>query len=68
MKPNYLIHQAVHLGEGTIVEDYCIIGVPPRGSKEGELDTKIGNSAIIRSHSVIYAGNQIVKNSRLAIK
>jgi len=59
MKSNYVIHQAVHLGDGTIVEDYCIIGVPPRGSKEGELDTIIGSNALIRSHSVIYAGNQI---------
>jgi len=33
--------------------------VPPRGYKEGDLETVIGKRAHIRSHTVIYAGNKI---------
>lgn len=53
------IFKNVQLGENVTVEDYVIIGVPPRGRKDGELETTIGNNAIIRSHTVIYAGNCI---------
>jgi acetyltransferase-like isoleucine patch superfamily enzyme len=49
----------VQLGKNVIVEDYVIIGAPPMGKKEGELKTVIGDDAVIRSHSVVYAGNSI---------
>lgn len=52
----------VTLGDGSVVEDYCIVGSPPRGKKAGELLTIIGKGAIIRSHTVIYAGNRIGDN------
>lgn len=39
--------------------EFCIIGEPPRGKKTGELETRIGARAVIRSHTVIYAGNVI---------
>ena len=55
----YHIYPNVHLGLDSVIEDFCIIGVPPRGKKEGELRTIIGEKAQIRSHTVIYAGNQI---------
>ena len=58
----YIIYQGVELGEGSVVEDYSIVGTPPRGKKDGELPTIIGAGAVIRSHSVIYAGNTIGKN------
>lgn len=38
---------------------FVIIGEPPRGKKAGELETRIGAHAVIRSHSVIYAGSVI---------
>ena len=53
------IYEGVILGEDALVEDFCIVGVPPRGAKAGELDTRIGDGAVIRSHTVIYAGNVI---------
>lgn len=53
------IHEGVVLGEGALVEDFCLVGVPPRGRSEGELPTRIGPGACIRSHTVIYAGNTI---------
>ena len=49
----------VQLGAGAVIGDCCIIGEPPRGKKPGELDTRIGARAGIRSHTVIYAGNVI---------
>lgn len=54
-----IIHAGVKLGKNVVVEDYCIIGVPPRGAKDGELETIIGDDSVIRSHTVIYAGNKI---------
>jgi acetyltransferase-like isoleucine patch superfamily enzyme len=38
---------------------FVIIGEPPRGKISGELETRIGARALIRSHTVIYAGNRI---------
>jgi len=54
-----IIHAGVKLGKNVVIEDYCIIGVPPRGHKDGELETIIGDDSVIRSHTVIYAGNKI---------
>lgn len=49
----------VHLGANAVVDAFVIVGEPPRGTEPGELETIIGARAIIRSHSVIYAGNRI---------
>lgn len=52
----------VSLGDPCTIEDFCLIGVAPRGASEGELPTRIGEGAVIRSHTVIYAGNDIGRN------
>jgi len=57
-----LIHPNVVLGKNCIIEDFAIIGVPPRGFSSGEIETVIGDNAVIRSHTVIYAGNKIGGN------
>ena len=49
----------VNLGEGATIGNFCLIGEPPRGKKPGELETRIGARAVIRSHTVVYAGNLI---------
>lgn len=49
----------VTIGKGENLEQPCIIGKPPRGMKEGELQTIIGNRATIRPFTTIYAGNKI---------
>lgn len=59
---NYKICPNVQIGKNAVIEDFVIIGVPPRGKKEGELSTVIGDDAVIRSHTVIYAGNRIGNN------
>ena len=58
----YIAYRGVTLGSGSTVEDYCIIGTPPRGAADGDLPTIIGDGAVIRSHTVIYAGNVIGRN------
>ncbi len=57
-----IIHTNVRFGKNCVVEDFAIVGTPPRGYKEGELETSIGDNAVIRSHTVIYAGNRIGSN------
>ena len=52
----------MHLGDGSIVGDFAIIGVPPQGHSPGDIETRIGSNALIRSHTVIYAGNVIGAN------
>jgi acetyltransferase-like isoleucine patch superfamily enzyme len=55
----WILYPGVHLGKGATVGAFCEIGVPPRGYDEGALETHIGREAVIRSHTVIYAGNEI---------
>jgi len=57
-----IIHPNVIIGENCVIEDFVIIGVPPKGFVPGELETFIGDNAVIRSHTVIYAGNRIGNN------
>jgi acetyltransferase-like isoleucine patch superfamily enzyme len=54
-----VIYPNVRLGANCVVEDYCIVGSPPAGRSQEELETIIGDNAVIRSHTVIYAGNHI---------
>ncbi len=56
------IMKNVELGENAVIGDFVIIGFPPKGRKEGELKTTIGDNAVIRSHTVIYAGTEIGDN------
>jgi len=53
------IHPSVRLGKSVQIDDFVIIGAPPRDVQSGELETVIGDNAHIRSHTVIYAGNHI---------
>lgn len=55
-----IIHSNVILGKNITVEDFCIIGLPC-ATAEGEV-TKIGDNAVIRAGSYIYAGNRIGDN------
>jgi acetyltransferase-like isoleucine patch superfamily enzyme len=51
----------VILGEGVEVHPPCIIGMPPRGKVDGELQTVIGDGAVIRPFTTIYGGTRIGK-------
>ena len=58
---DYKIYAGVNIPSGAQIGPFVLIGAPPRGKKEGELATVIGEEALIRSHTVIYAGNRIGK-------
>ena len=58
----YCVYPNVLLGSDVEIGEYVVIGVPPRGKEPGELETRIGPNAMIRSHTVIYAGNVIGAN------
>jgi acetyltransferase-like isoleucine patch superfamily enzyme len=53
------VHANVELGDGAFVDETATIGLPPSGVGDGELRTVIGPGAVIRSHTVIYAGTTI---------
>ena len=55
----YICYPNVHLGADAQIGEYVVLGVPPRAHSPGELETRIGARAVIRSHTVIYAGNVI---------
>ena len=57
----FKIYPNVRLGKDVVIDDFVIIGAPPRGKKPGELVTFIGDNSHIRSHSIIYAGTEIGK-------
>lgn len=54
-----LIYPNVVLGVGATVGPFVVIGEAPRGHADAADRTVIGSNAIIRSHTVIYAGNTI---------
>ncbi|HZN55900.1 MAG TPA: acyltransferase [Candidatus Polarisedimenticolaceae bacterium] len=59
MNPKATVHPNVTLGRNVRLGDHVVIGEPPRGAEPGQLTTVIGDDAVIRSHTVIYAGNRI---------
>ena len=62
MEQTWLVYPNVIFSEPISIGDFVIIGVPPRNTGAGELETRIGENAVIRSHGVIYAGNKIGDN------
>jgi len=63
-----IIYPNVKLRKNCIIEDFVIIGVPPRGYNDGDLETIIGDNIVIRPHTVIYASNKIGIVRELRIK
>lgn len=59
MESSWRIYPNVTLGNGVRLGDFVIVGEPPRNRAAGELATVLGAGAVIRSHTVIYAGNVI---------
>ena len=58
-RARYQIYPNVNIGSNVSIGNYVELGVPPRGHMPGGLESWIGDEVIIRSHSVIYAGNKI---------
>jgi len=57
--PTAVIGPNVHLGDGSVVGEYVVLGRAPRGRREGELELVIGPGAVIRPFTTIYAGARI---------
>lgn len=55
-------YKNVTIGNNSVIEEGVIIGLPPFGKEDGELETIIGDNAYIRAHTVIYAGVKIGNN------
>ena len=55
-----IIYPNVIIGNNVFIEDYCIIGIPFKGMKDEK--TIIGDGALIRAGTHIYAGNTIGVN------
>lgn len=53
------IYPGVTIGKGSIIYGPAVLGQPPRGKSAGELPLVIGENAIIRPFSTIYAGTTI---------
>ena len=51
-----ILYPGVQLGEGAVLQPGVILGLPPRGAEPGGRPTFIGPGAVIRAHTVIYAG------------
>jgi acetyltransferase-like isoleucine patch superfamily enzyme len=56
------IYPRVFIGPGSIIYGPAVLGQPPRGKAEGELELIIGSAAIIRPFTTIYAGTKIGDN------
>lgn len=59
ISPDAKVYKNVKLGDNVTIEENCIIGIPPKGKSEGELETIIGDNSHIRAGTIIYAGNKI---------
>ena len=53
------IYNGVTIGKNSVIEDFVLIGVPYKDKHLDTQDTRMGSNALIRSHTVIYSGNQI---------
>jgi acetyltransferase-like isoleucine patch superfamily enzyme len=59
MATDSLVHPKVTLGPGAELDAFLVLGRPPRGARPGEKALVIGAGAVLRSHSVLYAGSVI---------
>jgi len=41
------------------IDDFVVLGKPPHGKRPGEVALVLGAGCVIRSHTIIYAGNTI---------
>lgn len=59
MANHFILHENVLFDGAYIIGSFCEIGVPARGHTSGAWATHFGDHCTIRSHTIIYAGNEI---------
>lgn len=57
-----IIYKNVLIGKSPDISPFVVLGKPPLNKKDGELRLEIGNNAIVRSFTTIYAGSKIGNN------
>jgi len=57
-----IIYKNVLIGKNPEISPFVILGKPPLSKEDGELRLEIGNNAIVRSFTTIYAGSKIGNN------
>ncbi len=55
-RDNIVIYPNVSIDDGARIDPFVILGRPPEGASVGQFATRLGQNAVIRSHTVIYAG------------
>ena len=65
MNKSAKIYKNVTLGKDALLYPPCILGMPPRRRVDGELPLVIGDGAVIRAFTTIYAGNRIGNRVRI---
>ncbi len=58
ISPHAIVHPGVELGDDATIEPWVVLGSSVSGGRT-DLVLRIGHGAIIRSHTVIYAGSVI---------
>lgn len=59
---NFISDNDIHIGPDFSIGEYCLIGYKNKKDINNKIKTIIGKNANIRSHTVIYAGNNIGDN------
>ncbi|UCF79844.1 MAG: N-acetyltransferase [Candidatus Eiseniibacteriota bacterium] len=54
-----MLFENVTLGRDCVLEPPVIVGKPPRGRRDGELPTILGDNCLIRAFTTVYAGTRI---------
>jgi len=57
VSPHAIIHPGVELGDDATVDPWVVLGYPVGGAPD--LVLRVGRGAVIRSHTVVYAGSII---------
>jgi len=55
----------VKLGKDVYVGDYCVLGIAGAAQQRGIHETRVEDGAVLRSHTVIYAGTTIGEKTQI---
>ena len=66
MTSDYKLFKNVQIGLGSVIEDFCIIGI--KSNLKNKLKTVIGKNSLIRAGTYIYEGNKIGENFKTGNK
>jgi acetyltransferase-like isoleucine patch superfamily enzyme len=61
-KSNIVIYDDVKIGNKSEIEDFVVLGKRPKSKSKKKMPLKIGNNALLRTGTIIYAGNTIGSN------